>query len=101
MVVVVIIGLLVSIGIPAFQRMRAGSQDKAVLNNARQLAGASDQYFMETGRSWVRFGVLVGNNAYIKNLDTIANETYPTAFTQGRAVTVTGIAGVRTVTYTP
>src|SRR5690349_411097 len=41
MVVVVVIGLLASLAIPAFQKIRASSQDKAVLNNARQLAAAS------------------------------------------------------------
>lgn len=101
MVVVVIIGLLVSIGIPAFQKMRAGAQDKSVLNNARQLAAASDQYFMETGRSTVSIGALIGPAALIKNLDAVAGETYPTAFTHGRVITVTNIAGERTVTYAP
>lgn len=101
MVVVVIIGLLVSIGIPAFQKMRAGGQDKAVINNARQLAAAADQYFMETGRSTVSFGALIGPNALIKNLEPVAGETYPTAFTHGRVITITGIAESRTVTYAP
>lgn len=103
MVVVVIIGLLVSIGIPAYQKIRNKTQDNAVLNNARQLAAASDQYFMETGRSWVVFGVLVGTapSSYLKEFGTIAGETYPTAYTQGRAITITGIAGERTLTYTP
>ena len=34
MIVVVIIGLLASMAIPAFQKVRTSSQDKAVLNNA-------------------------------------------------------------------
>ncbi len=99
MIVTVIIGLLAAIAIPAFQKMRASSQDKAVLNNARQLAAAADQYMMETGRSTVPFGALVGASAYVKDFATVANETYPTTFTQGTAVTVTGIAGARTITY--
>ncbi|MBI5771009.1 MAG: prepilin-type N-terminal cleavage/methylation domain-containing protein, partial [Verrucomicrobia bacterium] len=40
MIVVVIIGLLAAMAIPAFQKVRTSSQDKAVLNNARQLAAA-------------------------------------------------------------
>lgn len=101
MIAVVIIGLLASIAMPAFQKIRDSSQDKAVLNNARQLAGAADQYMMETGRSTVFVSVLVGPNSYIKSLDTIANETYPVAITQGQAITVLGVAGQRTITYTP
>jgi type IV pilus assembly protein PilA len=99
MVVVVVIGLLASLAIPAFQKIRASSQDKAVLNNARQLAAASDQYMMETGRSSVGFTNLVGPSVYVKSFDTIANETYPTGFTQGEPLTVLGVAGQRTITY--
>ena len=33
MIVVVIIGLLAAMAIPAFQKVRVASQDKAVLNN--------------------------------------------------------------------
>jgi type IV pilus assembly protein PilA len=40
MIVVVIIGLLAAMAIPAFQKVRTGSQDKTVLNNARQLSAA-------------------------------------------------------------
>ena len=40
MIVVVIIGLLAAMAIPAFQKVRQSSQDKAVLNNARQLSAA-------------------------------------------------------------
>ena len=43
MIVVVIIGLLAAMAIPAFQKVRSSSQDKTVLNNARQLAAAADQ----------------------------------------------------------
>jgi type IV pilus assembly protein PilA len=49
MIVVVIIGLLAAMAIPAFQKVRIASQEKAVLNNARQLASAADQYMMENG----------------------------------------------------
>src|ERR1700691_216788 len=42
MIVVVIIGLLAAMAIPAFQRITIASQDKAVLNNARQLSAAAD-----------------------------------------------------------
>ncbi|MEO7414094.1 MAG: type II secretion system protein [Opitutaceae bacterium] len=101
MIAVVIIGLLASIAMPAFKKIRDSSQDKAVLNNARQLAGAADQYMMETGKSSVLVTALIGATSYIKSLDTIAGETYPTAITQGQAITVSGVAGQRTITYTP
>jgi len=99
MIVVVIIGLLAAMAIPAFQKVRASSQDKTVLNNMRQLGGAADQYFLEYGTSHVGIAALVGSSMYIKTLNTVANETYPTDFTQGVTITVTGVAGARTLTY--
>ena len=101
MIVVVIIGLLAAMAIPAFQKVRQSSQDKAVLNNARQLSAAADQYFLENGVSTAAQGSLVGSGAYVKSLNLVANETYPTNFTQGITITIAGVAGVRTVTYAP
>jgi type IV pilus assembly protein PilA len=99
MIVVVIIGLLAAMAIPAFQKVRASSQDKAVLNNMRQLGAAADQYFLENGTSTALQAQLVGSSNYIKALNTVANEVYPAAYTQGETITVTNIAGVRTLTY--
>jgi type IV pilus assembly protein PilA len=101
MIVVVIIGLLAAMAIPAFQKVRQSSQDKAVLNNVRQLSAASDQYFLENGVSTVLQTNLVGSTAYVKTLNTVAQESYPSNFTQGITITVSSIAGVRTVTYAP
>jgi type IV pilus assembly protein PilA len=101
MIVVVIIGLLAAMAIPAFQKVRQSSQDKAVLNNARQLAAAADQYFLENGVSSVTQGSLVGSTNYVKTLNLVANETYPIGFTQGVTITVSAVAGQRTITYAP
>jgi type IV pilus assembly protein PilA len=101
MIVVVIIGLLAAMAIPAFQKVRANSQDKAVTNNLRQLSSAADQYFLENGVTTVLSALLVGTNStqYVKNISTVARETYETNLTQGLPVTATGVAGVRTITY--
>ena len=101
MIVVVIIGLLAAMAIPAFQKVRQASQDKAVLNNARQLAAAADQYFLENGVSTVTQGSLVGSTNYVKALNLVANETYPDSYTQGITITIGGVAGARTITYAP
>jgi type IV pilus assembly protein PilA len=99
MVVVVIIGMLAAIAIPGFMKVRTASQDKAVVNNARQLASGSDQYMLENGLSFVSMGSLLGPTNYIKALNLVANETYPAAYTQGVTITVLGVAGSRTITY--
>lgn len=101
MIVVVIIGLLAAMAIPAFQKVRQSSQDKAVLNNARQLSAAADQYFLENGVSTVGSANLVGATNYVKAINTVASEAYPTGFTQGVTITIGSIAGARTVTYAP
>lgn len=99
MIVVVIIGMLAALAIPAFQKIRSSSQDKAVLSNARQLAAATDQYMMEFGKSTVSIRNLVGITNYVKSLDTVAQESYPDVYTAGNPITVSGVGGARTITY--
>jgi len=101
MIVVVIIGLLAAMAIPAFQKVRQSSQDKAVLNNARQLSAASDQFFLENGVSTVALTSLVGATNYVKAVNTVAGEIYPSDYTQGITITIAAVAGARTVTYAP
>jgi type IV pilus assembly protein PilA len=101
MIVVVIIGLLAAMAIPAFQKVRVASQDKAVLNNARQMAAAADQYYLENGATYAASASLVGPTSYVKALNTVASEVYPTDYTQGVTITIAGIANARTITYAP
>lgn len=100
-VVVVIIGLLAAIATPYFLRATRQSQDKAVLNNARQIAAAADLYFLEAGGNSVPLSELVGGTLQVKTLRTVAGETYPEFYTQGITITVNGVAGARTITYAP
>ena len=101
MIVVVIIGLLAAMAIPAFQKVRIASQDKAVLNNARQMAAAADQYYLENGATSCGTASLIGATNYVKALTTVAGETYPDSFTQGVTITINGVANARTITYAP
>ena len=101
MVVVVIIGLLTTLAIPAFQKVRTASQDKAVMNNARQMAAAADQYYLEYGGSSAASANLIGATNYVKSLGVVAGESYPDFYTQGITITVLGVASSRTITYSP
>ena len=47
MIVVVIIGLLAAMAVPAFQRIRRNVQNKTFANDLRQIRGAAEQYIME------------------------------------------------------
>ncbi len=85
----------------AHQRMKAHGQDQIVECAIRQLSAAADQYFLENGGSTVALSNLVGPAKYIHGMETVANETYPAYYTQGAPIRVTGVAGLRTITYVP
>jgi type IV pilus assembly protein PilA len=74
MIVVVIIGLLAAMAIPAFQKVRATSQETAIQNNLRQLASGADQYFLEYGVTEVTSIRLIGNNSYIKAFGSVGKD---------------------------
>jgi type IV pilus assembly protein PilA len=57
MIVVVIIGLLAAMAIPAFNKVRQSSIEKTLTNDAKQLASAANQYFMENGVSQIVVGI--------------------------------------------
>jgi hypothetical protein len=80
---------------------RASSDQKAVMGIARQISAAADQYYLEYGGSSVRLEELVGPDRYIKQIYPVAGETYPSVLIQGHTITITGVAGLRTVTYAP
>jgi type IV pilus assembly protein PilA len=72
----VTVGVLAAMAIPAFQKVRTVSQDKAVLNNLRQLAAAADQFYLENGVSQATYNDLVGPTKYIRSLVPVAGEDY-------------------------
>ncbi len=53
MIVVAIIGLLAAIAVPSFIRARQRAQATTVLNEARQLDAAKDQYALENNKTSV------------------------------------------------
>ena len=63
MIVVVIIGLLAAMAIPAFQKVRTNSIGKTIVNDGRQIGSAAQQYFMEEGASSVDIGVTPATGA--------------------------------------
>jgi len=78
MIVVVIIGLLAAMAIPAFQKVRASSLEKAMLNDGRQIGAAIQQYCMEYGVTTVTgvtynagSGLLGGNDNFTMYLRQI------------------------------
>lgn len=72
----VTVGMLAAMAIPAFQKVRVASQEKAILNNLRQLSAAADQYYLENGTDKAQFKDLVGPDKYIKSLTPVVGEDY-------------------------
>jgi Zn-dependent protease with chaperone function len=64
-----IIGLLAAMAIPAFEKVRAASIEKACFNNRLMLTAALDQHALEhNGKAPQTFAEIVGPTQYIKTL---------------------------------
>ena len=99
MIIVVIIGLLAAMAIPAFNKVRATSQDKAVINNLRQYASAGQQYMLDEDVATVAYNDIVGVGLHISTLEPVANEVY-TDLTMGVDSTrLTALVNGRTISY--
>ena len=74
MIVVVIIGLLAAMAIPAFQKVRRSSIKSTMANDGRQLSSAAQQYFLENAVSSVAISEILNtsltgtNSKYVKEL---------------------------------
>lgn len=75
--VVVATGLMAAMAIPAFNKVRAQSQEKAVMNNLRQIASAGQQYILSNGVPQVTYGQLV-EAGYFNDIPPVAGEDYST-----------------------
>jgi len=68
---------------------------KAVLNNLRMIAAASDQFYLENGTNQTTLAQLVGPTKYIKELRSVDGENYGTlVLRQGVNLSVTTTSGV-------
>ena len=97
----VTIGVLAAMAIPAFNKVRETSQQKAVLNNLRQYSAAADQYFMETGKTVATYDDLVGADRYIRELTPVAGEDYRTLIVTSKSTSLSvRLASGKVVTFT-
>jgi type IV pilus assembly protein PilA len=96
----VTIGVMAAMAVPAFQKVRQSSQEKAVTNNLRQLSAAADQFYLEKGVTTATYADLVGPGKYIRQINPVAGEDYRTlVFKQGAPVRVNVPALRRTISY--
>ena len=69
MIVVVIIGLLAAMAVPAFNKVRQTATEKTILNDLRQLSAAAAQYFLENG-GVAEVPVATLTTEYVQTLNT-------------------------------
>jgi type IV pilus assembly protein PilA len=102
MIVVVIIGLLAAMAIPAFAKVRQQSRAKAITNNLRQIASAAQQYMLEKGSASCGYSDLVGTGTdnYLRQVSQVADEVYSTiTVAQTQTQVSVGSTTVGTITY--
>ena len=87
MIVVAIIGLLAAIAVPSFMRARMRAQASTILNEARQLDAAKDQYALENNQTGAVTPAFVDLTPYLKAGSKLATnggaDTLGNAFTIG------------------
>lgn len=87
MIVVVIIGLLAAMAIPAFNKVRESAREKAVLNNLRQIASAAQQYILDESVGSVTTSQLEGD--YFQDIQEVSDENYTlTIFDDSTSISV-------------
>lgn len=102
MIVVAIIGLLAALAIPGFEKARKQSQGRRILNDARQMDAAIDQWALETGQTDGNTINTTSAQTYLKTLwkvtDLLGNTfnltVVGTSQMSVNAATKTSLAGV-------
>ena len=86
MIVVAIIGLLAALAIPGFVKARKQSQGRRIINDARQMDAAIDQWALEKGKKDGDAVVAAEAATYLKTAWT-ANDLLGNAYTIGNVGT--------------
>ena len=89
--VIIIVVLLLFVTVPAYQKVRITSQNKAITKNLRMIAKAANYYFLHHGVNSVLVADLVGPDEPIKSLNPVAEEIYPiTIYSNDNAIVAKG-----------
>ena len=99
MIVVAIIGLLAAIAVPSFIRARTRSQATTVLNEARMLDAALDQYALENNKTSSATAAFADLTPYLKAGSKLATNAGKDSL--GNAFTIGAVsAGIKVHTTT-
>lgn len=100
MIVVVIIGLLAVMAIPAFNKVREEAREKTILNNLRQVASAGQQYLLDQGVTQATYSQLLGDKRF-PSIKPVAGESYTTlSVAENGTKLVATAAGGQRIVYT-
>jgi len=88
MIVVAIIGLLAALAIPGFVKARKQSQGRRILNDARQMDAAIDQWALETGQT-------DGNTIYTASASSYLKTAWKTTDLLGNTYSVTVVGSTQ------
>jgi type IV pilus assembly protein PilA len=80
LLIIPVIGLLAAMAIPAFTKVRQQARIKAISNNLRQFANASQEYMLEQHVTQTSYTDIVGDGTdkLIRNLRPVVDENYTT-----------------------
>ena len=77
MIAVMIIGLLAVMAFPLYAKVRRDAVKKTMVNDARVVSNAAQQYYLDKGFTYVALGDLVG----------VSSSNYVKAFSKGNTIT--------------
>lgn len=87
---VVMIGLLSAMAIPAFQKVRQSAQARACVNNQRMLSAAFEQHLLEHGQQVKTWDEIIGDGKLIKIMPVcLTGGTYDAEFDKETGYTIT------------
>jgi len=101
MIVVVIIGLLAAMAVPAFQKVRRSSIQSTLINDASKVAGFANTYMMDYGVSQVSFTATNGSvggelSVYVRQISK--GNVLPTMFSASADSYIVGNSALGAVT---
>ncbi len=82
------VGLMAAMAVPAFQKVRATSKEKAIMNNLRQFSEGADQYMLENGTTSATYAQIIGPDKYVHSLTPVNGEDYTRLVVRQRDVEV-------------
>ncbi len=86
MIVVVIIGLLAAIAVPAFNKVRENARVKSTQNNLRQIASAAQQYILDERKQQVSYFDLYPT--YFSDIQSVSDEDYTALIVEEDSISI-------------